>query len=92
MNEVGVLQFPDFKSYHKATVIKTMRYWHKDGYIDQQNRTESPEINSNKNGQIISDKCAKTISRGKDNFQQFALRKLDIYMQKNEVGSLPNTI
>lgn len=48
----------DFKTFYKATVIKTVVAGLKTD-IDQWNRTEGPEINSYISGQLICDNSAR---------------------------------
>ena len=79
-NKARSLTLPDFKTFYKGIVIKTLWHWHKDTFGGQWNRREIPEINPHTYHQqsINLQQRRQDYTMGKrQSLQQVVLGKLD---------------
>ena len=63
----------DFKTYYKATVIKTVGTWHKDRHTDQCQRIKSPEINPHTIVKWLLTRVPKPFNGGKNSLLKMVL-------------------
>ena len=92
-NEAGEINLPDFRLYYKATVIKTVRYRHKNRNTNPWNKTETPEINPCTYGHLIFDKGGKIIQWKKASSINGAGKTGQLHVKKIKQGYFltPNT-
>ena len=92
-NGAGGIHLPDLRLYYKATVIKTVWYYHKNRNINQWNKIESPGTNSCTHGNLILTKEARIYNGAKSLFNKWCLENwtATCNRMKLEHFLIPNT-
>ena len=84
-NKVGGITLSHFKTYYRATIIKTVWYWQRDRYIDQWNRIENTGGEPHKHAQLTFDKGGKSTQGKKENLlNKRCWSNLDIHGPKKK--------
>ena len=78
-NKTGGLTLPDFKISYKATIFKTVWYWHKYSYLDLWNRIETRNKPSHVWSNVFGEDCQDcTMGKRIDSLTN-GVGKLDIF-------------
>lgn len=81
--KVGELTLPNFKTYNKAIVMKTVWYWQKNKYINGTKQISQKQAHINTVNWPWTGSKSNTMEQGKS-FQQVVLEQIDIHMQKKK--------
>ena len=89
----GGISLPDFRLYYKATAIKTVMVLAQEQKYIPMEQDREPRDKPTHLPYLIFDKGSKDILWSKDSlFNKWCWKKLDSYVQKSEIRTLPNAI
>lgn len=93
-NRAGGLRLPEFETYDKGLIIKTVWYWHEDTYgpMGQSSEAINEPSHIQSNDHVHGQGCQDSSVREGQSFRQIMLGRLDIRTQENEGEPLPKII